>query len=186
MGIKKDWTAGVYLNIYNPYSASYLKKLGFKRIVLPFELKREDIVPVEGIDLEMYVYGILPLGISWRCYTLRVLGVRECLKQCFNYPDGIPLKGVDKRDMFIINGKCIMTHKNLSLLEHMDELRERGISTLRISPQSEKNEEIVDIFVGVIKGEININKAARLLDSLSDKALFNGWYLGRKAYEYYV
>ncbi len=186
LSIKSDLIAGVYLSIYNPYSAGYLKSLGFKRIVIPFELSKEDIKFMDGIDLEIYAYGILPIGISWRCYTLRILRSNRCFRQCLNYPDGIPVNSIDGNSIFIINGKVILTNKNLSLLEYINELRDTGISTIRISPQMDRNEELVDVFIEVVSGKMKIDRALDILNDIKDRELFNGWYLGNIAYEYHL
>ena len=74
----------------NYYEINYLKKLGFKRIVLPRELSFEEIKEIKkhtDIELEVFVSGSLCISFSGNCYMSSFIGGRSgnrgmCAQPC--------------------------------------------------------------------------------------------------------
>jgi collagenase-like PrtC family protease len=137
-----DLIAGPFLNIYNSPSIEFLSKLGFKRVVLPYELSLEsikDIAYKSNLEIEAFVSGRLPLAISRRCYTLRAVGKDEsrCKMTCLQYPEGLALETLDGTKLFRVNGKEVSSYEIHSSKDRIKEIEDAGVSILRIMPQTE-------------------------------------------------
>jgi len=78
------------MTVANYYEISYLKELGFKRIVLPRELSFEEIKEIRkhtDIELEVFVSGSLCISFSGNCYMSSFIGGRSgnrgmCAQPC--------------------------------------------------------------------------------------------------------
>lgn len=78
------------MTVANYYEINYLKKLGFKRIVLPRELSFEEIKEIKkhtDIELEVFVSGSLCISFSGNCYMSSFIGGRSgnrgmCAQPC--------------------------------------------------------------------------------------------------------
>ncbi|WP_339003737.1 U32 family peptidase [Fusobacterium animalis] len=78
------------MTVANYYEINYLKKLGFKRIVLPRELSFEEIKEIRehtDIELEVFVSGSLCISFSGNCYMSSFIGGRSgnrgmCAQPC--------------------------------------------------------------------------------------------------------
>lgn len=78
------------MTVANYYEINYLKKLGFKRIVLPRELSFEEIKEIRehtDIELEVFVSGSLCISFSGNCYMSSFVGGRSgnrgmCAQPC--------------------------------------------------------------------------------------------------------
>ena len=78
------------MTVANYYEINYLKKLGFKRIVLPRELSFEEIKEIRehtDMELEVFVSGSLCISFSGNCYMSSFIGGRSgnrgmCAQPC--------------------------------------------------------------------------------------------------------
>ncbi len=115
-----------------------LEKLGFKRAVLPRELTFEEIKMIKEnttIELEMFIHGALCMCVSGQCYLSSMLGGRSgnrglCAQPCrlpFTAPGGT---GYD------------LSLRDLSLIDHIEELRELGIASLKIEGRMKRPEYV--------------------------------------------
>lgn len=70
---------GFGLNIFNSYSAEYMKKLGLEDIIFSFEAKVQQINAVSaGIPLGAVLYGRLPLMLTRNCPIKNEVGCSKC------------------------------------------------------------------------------------------------------------
>ena len=78
------------MTVANYHEINYLKKLGFKRIVLPRELSFEEIKEIRkntDMELEVFVSGSLCISFSGNCYMSSFIGGRSgnrgmCAQPC--------------------------------------------------------------------------------------------------------
>ncbi len=180
---------GPYLNLYNWRSAAYLKKFKPKRLVAPFEISLEnaaDIAEKSQIPIELTAWGNLSTALSWRCYTARAVNrSREnCDNICFKYPEGMLLKTVEGEDLFRIDGLQVQSAKTHCLVEHLDKLKENGVSTVRIYPQLGHTAEIVDTLAQVLEGKQDAKASLEYLAPYAPSGFCNGWLWGKAGWEY--
>jgi collagenase-like PrtC family protease len=147
------FVGGPSLNVYNHEALRVLMEDGLERLVLGVEQGRALVEEfrASGLalpELEIAVWGRLPLSYSARCFTARALDLAkdDCGFRCIDYPDGLPLASRDGRPSLTINGISVQTAGHCDLGPEIDELRAAGITHARIYPQAEGTAGIVDRF----------------------------------------
>ncbi|MBQ9510957.1 MAG: U32 family peptidase [Clostridia bacterium] len=122
----------------------FWRSLGAKRAVLARELSLDDIIKIrkavpDDFEIETFVHGSMCVSFSGRCLLSNALTGRDgnrgaCAQPCrWNYtiteekrPD-TPLPIEQTND-----GTFIMSSKDMCMIEHIPELVEAGISSLKI------------------------------------------------------
>ncbi|MEG2120051.1 MAG: U32 family peptidase, partial [Pseudoflavonifractor sp.] len=159
--------------------------LGMTRAVLSRELSRGDIAHIcahSPIEIEVFVHGALCMCYSGQCFFSSVLGGRSgnrglCAQPCrLNYgwgekPNGYPL-----------------SLKDMSLANHLSELRRMGVSCVKIEGRM-KRPEYVAIVTRVYADAIRENRPPspeeleKLAQAFSRSGFTDGYYEGHKGPE---
>jgi len=189
MGKGKEFAAGPHINSYNTPTVEFLKSVGVSRLVFPVELSIESmksIIDNCDITTEAFAYGNLPLAFSWRCYTSRAFGLMKsnCKHDCRKFPDGMLIEDMENKPLFKLNGTQILSGKCSNLIMEVDELRDAGVNTLRISPQHGVTDKVVDIFWKRLNGKMDAAEAMARLTPLEKIGFCNGWSHGRAGLEF--
>ncbi len=185
----KDVIAGPHITTYNIPSIEFLKGIGVKRVVFPVELPRDSIehtVRHTDIETEVFAHGRVPLAFSWRCYTSRAHGLNKgnCRYDCRRYPDGILIRALEGEPIFTVNGTSILSASIYSLIEFVEDLESIGVDAIRVSPQYEGTDRVVDIFRRRLSGEMDGEEGLSRIREIT-QGLCNGWYLGMEGKGYY-
>ena len=189
---KKEIIAGAYLNVYNSPSIRFLNDLGIRRLVLNPELSKDSILAMldgtDDMEVEMLVFGKVPLAFSWRCYSARDWGYprSDCRLVCFKTSQGMSLETLDGFSLFTINGTQILSTKDYCLINELDEIKEMGISISRIIPQEKNTLEVLHIFDDRLKGKIASDMALKELGRLTGGDFCNGWFHSQAGWQYVV
>lgn len=176
--------AGPHITTYNVPSIEFLKGIGIKHVTFPVELSGESIaynIAHTAIDAEVFAHGKVPLAFSWRCYTSRAYGLSkgDCRHDCTRSPDGMVIKTVDDEQLFTINGTSVLSAGAYTLIREVDDLADKGVGALRISPQHKNTKRVVEVFRARILGTLGVGEATAELEALSPEGISNGWYYGR-------
>ena len=143
-----------------------LKKLGFKRAVLPRELSKKEIrylAENSPIDLEVFVHGALCMCVSGQCLMSAVLGSRSGNRGLCAQPCRLPF-GAE-------NGTGHdLSLKDLSLIEELRELSDMGIVSFKIEGRM-KRPEYVSAAVTACRESLDGSYSAQRKEEL--KALFS-------------
>lgn len=130
-------------NIINSHSANLMAKLGAKRIVLARELSLEQIKEIrknlpQEVELETFVHGAMCMAYSGRCFLSNYLTGRdsnrgECVQACrWKYM----VREVSREDELEVQedekGSYIFNSKDLNMLEHLQELKDAGVDSIKI------------------------------------------------------
>lgn len=130
-------------NIINSKSANLMAKLGAKRLVLARELTLEQIKEIrknlpKEIELEVFVHGAMCMAYSGRCLLSNYLTGRdsnhgECVQACrWKYM----VREVSREDELEVQedekGSYIFNSKDLNMIEHLQELKNAGVDSLKI------------------------------------------------------
>ena len=182
--------AGPYLNIYNPQTLGLIASLGAQRWVMPVEMSRETLQPLQqtrpaGMETEVFSYGRLPLAFSSRCFTARFhnLPKDDCRFLCLDDPDGKTMRTREGKPFLVINGIQTQSAMTYNLMDDMDSLRRLGVDVLRISPQSEHTAEIIHLFRNCMDQQISPVLAMRQMESMTQEAACNGYWHGQAGME---
>ena len=181
----RPFVAGHSVNIYNGRTLRLLAEEGLKRWVFPLELSAATLADMQsvrppGVETEVLVYGRLPLAYSARCFTARAhnLPKDDCQYRCLDYPDGLTLSAQDDTRFLALNGIQTQSARTCSLISELDNMRDLGVDVVRISPQSRKTDQIIDIFHRCIEGGLEPAEGQRRLEHLMPVAACNGYWHG--------
>ena len=137
---------------HNAAAAAELKKLGFTRMVIARETSKADMqryLAESELELEVFVHGALCVSHSGQCLFSSLVGGRsgnrgECAQPC-RLPDA--------------RGKYPLSLKDLSLAQHVPELIEMGVHSLKIEGRL-KSPEYVREVVSVWRQLLDERRAA--------------------------
>ena len=155
--------AGPHLNIYNAPTLELMALLGAKRWVMPLEMGRDALALMQqarppGMETEVFAYGRMPLAFSARCFTARHRNLEKdhCQFSCLDYPDGLLLETRESQPFLVLNGTQTQSSLVYNLLGEMAQMKQLKVDVVRISPQSQGIEAIIDLFDGVRSGRPTI------------------------------
>ncbi|MFQ5958421.1 MAG: U32 family peptidase [Alphaproteobacteria bacterium] len=178
---------GPFINVYNEGTLKYLVRRGATRFVVPGELSARSLAVLakaaDGAEIEVQVFGRLPLAISARCYHARAHGLHKdgCQYVCAEDRDGLGLETLDGEPFLAVNGTQTMSHGFCSLIGELGEMRKMGIGCVRLWPHSVDMVEVAGLFRAVLDGREGAAAAEARLEGLVHMApLSNGFYHGRE------
>lgn len=184
---------GPYMNVYNEDSLDFFSRNGARSICLPPEMPASGIAALGkqagklDIELEVQVFGRIPLALSARCYHARAHERTKdsCQFICDRDPDGMVLNTLEGRPFLTINGIQTQSYTCLNLINVVDELRASGVNRFRISPQSTGTMVAIKSFDAVLRGDITLAEANECMQESGIEAAFsNGFYNQQPGFEW--
>lgn len=175
---------GTGINVYSDQTLRFLATLGAKRWVMPVELSRQTLATIQaarpaGVETEVFAYGRMPLAYSARCFTARYhnLPKDDCQYRCLDDPQGLTLSTREGQAFLTLNGIQTQSAQTNNLLAELAALRELKVDVLRISPQAENTETVIQTFAACMRGERDPLAAAQELNAqLPDGACDGYWH----------
>ncbi|MCK6451972.1 MAG: U32 family peptidase [Alphaproteobacteria bacterium] len=177
---------GPTVNVYNERSLALLARRGAVRCTLPWELPRASIARLAraetGAQLEVAVFGRMPLAISARCYHARAHGLAKdsCRYVCANDADGMEVQTLDGEPFLAVNGTQTLSFRYLNLVGELAALRAIGVGRFRLSPHALDMVAVARIFRDVLDGALEAGQAQERLRTVAPAAVFaDGFFRGR-------
>ncbi len=173
---------GPYVNVYNEGALAYLEGRGAVRVCLGAELPSASLAVLAEAakaELEVQVFGRLPLALSARCYHARSRGLHKdnCRFVCQEDPDGMEVQTMDGDPFLAINGIQTLSYSYHCLVGELAELEDMGIARFRLSPHTADMVKVADLFRGVLAGRAEPEAVLAEMKTLSGGApLSNGFY----------
>jgi putative protease len=181
----KAHAIGPFVNVYNEGTLRYLAARGAVRITLPFELPGRAIEALarsaEGAEVEVQVFGRIPLAISARCYHARAQGLHKntCQYVCEADRDGMDLETLDGQPFLAVNGTQTLSYGIGNLAGELETLRAMGVGRFRLSSHAIDMVAVAAIFRALLDRRLNTGGAWDRLSALAAFAPFsNGFYHG--------
>lgn len=180
----KPHTIGPYINIYNEGTLLYLAGRGAVRACLPFELPAASLKALAAaspIDLEVQVFGRVPLALSARCYAARARDRAKdnCRLICREDGDGLAVDTLDGDAFLAINGTQTLSASCANLIAEVGDLLAMGIRRLRLSPHAIDMVAAAQVFRAVADGRLEVAEADARLAALAGGMVFaNGFFHG--------
>lgn len=180
---------GPLVNVYNEGTIAWLVARGATRICLPPELPLESVAHLakagaeQGVAIEVWGHGRLPLAISGRCYHARMHGRTKdnCQFACEDDPDGLDVKTLDGRPFLAMNGVQTLSDSHASAAYQVDVLAAAGVSALRLSPQSSGFGAICDLYRRRLQGELTGDQVAQGIAGIdAGMRLSDGFLTGKR------
>ncbi len=179
------FVTGPSVNIYNARTLDVLAGCGLMRWVVPVELGRDALAALQrqrppGVQTEVFAHGRLPLAWSARCFTARSrnLPKDDCRFVCRDYADGLVLKTREQEPFLTLNGIQTQSARTHSLIAETGALLELDIDVLRISPQSQHMEDIIDLFHRRLHGGLSAAEARRQIEARVPTGTCSGYWHG--------
>jgi putative protease len=137
------------MTVHDSSGAAVLEQLGVHRVVLARENTIEDIrairSAVPGLALESFVHGALCISYSGQCYMSGMISERSanrgsCAQSCrkdYSLTDSTTGETLDTG--FLISARDLAAH------EHLEDLAEAGIRTLKVEGRKKKPEYVATV-----------------------------------------
>ena len=130
--------ASTQMAIHNLEGARMAAKMGLRRVVLAREMSREEIRRITrevDIQTEVFVHGAHCVCLSGQCYLSSMLGERSGNRGLCAQPCRLPFSVRER-------GRYGLSLKDLSLVERVEELRELGVTSLKIEGRMKRPEYV--------------------------------------------
>lgn len=140
--------ASTQMHNYSIERIKFLEATGFSRVVLPREMSMEQIENVAkntNIELEYFIHGALCVSYSGQCYMSAHLGGRSanrgnCAQVC-----RMPFDVLDKSMKVIDSQKHVLSLKDLNLENHISDILNAGIMSLKIEGRLKNIPYVINI-----------------------------------------
>lgn len=174
--------ASTQMSVNSAAALPILKKMGFSRVVLAREADKPTVsdfckkAQALGIEVEIFVHGAQCMSVSGQCYLSSVLGCRSGNRGLCAQPCRLPFSVGE-------TAGYNLSLKDLSLTDHISELEEIGVKSLKIEGRM-KSPEYVAMSTAVcracVSGKGADEQSKRLLtDIFSRNGFADGYYQGK-------
>lgn len=160
--------ASTQMTCENQLKLDYLESKGIKRVVLPREMRKEEIKNLKtNMELEIFVHGALCYSYSGQCLMSSFKGGRSgnrgaCAQPC---RQKYKIDGIRKEDYYL--SPC-----DLSLFNHLKEISELNIHCIKIEGRM-RSKEYLAIVVGNYRKALNRLKSSKETASEEISLVFN-------------
>ena len=154
------FSVGPLVNVYNEGTLRWLATRGASRVCLPPELPLASVAVLAKateIPVEVWAWGRLPLAISGRCYHARLheRAKDNCQFVCGVDPDGRDVDTLDGQEFLVVNGVQTLSASCANAAHQVPALTRAGVSSLRLSPQSQGFVAVCQRFRDLLDGRID-------------------------------
>ncbi len=185
-------------NINNYQSAKFYADLGCTRLVLAREMSINEIKEIRAklpkeVEIEAFVHGAMCISYSGRCLLSNYLTGREsnrgaCVQACrWKYF----IREESRDDEYEIQederGTYILNSKDLCMIEHLKELEEAGVVSLKIEGRMKSDYYVASVINAYRRAIDERNSMEELKDELektSHRRYTTGFYFGSQEKEY--
>lgn len=188
----RTFGVGPFVNLYNEGTLEYLVDRGARRFCFPPELPMAavSLLCARAAELgavpEVWAFGRTPLALSGRCYHARLHGLNKdsCQFVCERDQDGLDVRTLDEQPLLAINGVQTLSYAYCNLIGDLAPLREIGVQSLRLSPQSCDMVAVAGTFRAALDGRMDAEEAFATLGRICGPVRFaNGFLMGAAGME---
>lgn len=166
------------MTVHSVSALPYLKELGFTRVVAAREMSEKQLSDLCAaakkldMEIEVFVHGALCMCVSGQCLLSSVLGGRSGNRGLCAGPCRLPFKAS--------NGTGYdLSLKDLSLVEHIDKLKNMGVASLKIEGRMKRPEYVAAATAYIksaVKGENISQELEGSLNSVFSRSGFTDGY----------
>ena len=160
--------ASTQMTSENQLKLNYLESKGIKRVVLPREMRKEEIENLKtNMELEIFAHGALCYSYSGQCLMSSFKGGRSgnrgtCAQPC---RQKYKIEGIDKKDYYL--SSC-----DLSLFDNLKEICNLNISCIKIEGRM-RSKEYLAIVISNYRKALNKLKSGKEIKSEELNLVFN-------------
>ena len=133
--------ASTQMTVHSPAAIKSLKEIGFSRVVVSREMGRTELAKfceeakAQNMEVEVFVHGALCMSMSGQCFLSAMLGGRSGNRGLCAGPCRLPF-AAEKGNGYDLS------LKDLSLIPYLNELKEMGVSSLKIEGRMKRPEYV--------------------------------------------
>ena len=171
--------ASTQCSVNSPEGFKMLEELGFCRAVLPREMSLEEIKEIRkatSMELEMFIHGALCMCVSGQCYLSAMLGSRSGNRGLCAQPCRLQFSADN-------SGSYDLSLKDLSLIEHINELDEAGVFSLKIEGRMKRPEYVAAAVTAckkAIENRYTDSDRETLKSVFSRSGFTDGYFTGKR------
>ena len=160
--------ASTQMTAENQLKLDYIESKGIKRIVLPREMRKEEIAQLKtNMELEIFAHGALCYSYSGQCLMSSFKGGRSgnrgtCAQPC---RQKYKIDGVKREDYYL--SPC-----DLSLFNHLKEIADLNITCIKIEGRM-RSKEYLAIVISSYRKALNKLKSGKETKSEEISLVFN-------------
>lgn len=164
--------ASTQMTAENQLKLDYLESKGIRRVVLPREMRKEEISALRtNMELEIFAHGALCYSYSGQCLMSSFKGGRSgnrgtCAQPC---RQKYKIQGIKKEDYYL--SPC-----DLSLFNRLKEISEMNIACIKIEGRM-RNKEYLAVVVSSYRKALNRLKSNKESDSEEISLAFNRGFI---------
>lgn len=177
--------ASTQMTVTSLEGVKYLEEKGFDRVVLARELSMheiKEIVKGANAEIEVFVHGAICMCYSGQCLMSSILGGRSGNRGRCAQPCRLPY------DLMAGDRQCgsayALSPKDMALIEHLKELSEIGVTSLKIEGRL-KSAEYVSTVTGIYRkyldspGHVSDQDMTELKNAFSRSGFTDGYFTGK-------
>lgn len=170
--------ASTQCSVLSPSGFKALERAGFCRAVVPREMTAEEIMQVRAqtdMELEMFVHGALCMCVSGQCYLSSAIGGRSGNRGLCAQPCRLPFSADNSKS-------CDLSLKDLSLIDHLKEIGDIGVLSLKIEGRMKRPEYVAAAVTAVKKAvDLSLDDETRsMLQRVFSRSGFTDGYFTEK------
>ena len=174
--------ASTQLTVHTPAGLRFAQSVGFCRAVLARELSAKQIAEISaeakriGMETEVFVHGAHCMSVSGQCWMSAAMGGRSANRGCCAQPCRLPFTADPAQ-----RNACALSLKDQSLVEHLGEMCEIGVDSLKIEGRM-KRPEYVAAAVSACRSALDGQQPdLRTLRAVFSRSGFtDGYFTGRR------
>lgn len=166
------------MTVNNLDGVRFLQDMGFSRVVLAREVPFNEIKYIEensDIELEIFIHGALCVSYSGQCLMSSLIGGRSGNRGRCAQPCRMAYSIVDSQGQLVgdWDKKYVLSTRDLNTLDYIDNLKEIGISSLKIEGRMKRPEYVATIVKNYRKVLDEGNKSIKSEDRRDVEQIFN-------------
>ena len=177
--------ASTQMTVTSLLGVRYLENIGFSRVVLARELSLPEIEYIAKnakAEIEVFVHGAICMSYSGQCLMSSILGGRSGNRGRCAQPCRLPYTLTENGK--VCDNGYILSPKDMALINHLDELKKAGVSSLKIEGRL-KSAEYVSAVTGIYRKYLDnpqkvLSEDIRELKNAFSRSGFTDGYLTGK------
>ena len=175
--------ASTQMSVHTPSALSLLKEMGFCRVVAAREMTARELECLcreatrLDMEVEVFVHGALCMCVSGQCVLSSMLGTRSGNRGLCAGPCRLPFTARGKSEDYALS------LKDLSLIEHMSQLKGMGVASLKIEGRLKRPEYVAAATAAVsaaAHGTPDAYLNSKLQSVFSRSGFTDGYYMNRR------
>lgn len=142
--------ASTQMAVHNAAGVQFLQQQGFERVVLARETSLDNIRQIKvtnDVELEVFVHGALCVSYSGQCLLSSMIGGRSGNRGLCAQPCRMKYQLLDDagNEYKAKDGDYLLSTRDLNMLEHLPELLDAGVTSLKIEGRMKRPEYVATV-----------------------------------------